>query len=157
MRSRGSQTAHLTRASDSEKGPDPEPSYCVDQQVRKIDRACIGVLIDSGVTGLPRRVTPARAGRTLAGKTADRPTARPVARPCPRRNEVWWAATLPAGRGEPAEKETNPGPNMLQRSVRPDSPRDGLCALCWVPTFLHYGLVLMLQKNPESKSVGDQQ
>lgn len=46
--------------------------HCVDHQVRAINSTCIGVLIHSGVAGLPRNVTPARAARTLAGKTATR-------------------------------------------------------------------------------------
>jgi hypothetical protein len=31
------------------------------------------------------------------------------------------------------------------------------CALCRLPAFARYGFILMLQKNPEDKSVRDEQ
>jgi hypothetical protein len=46
----------------------------------------------------------------------------------------------------------------IERPVRQNStPRDGRGASCWVRVFLYCGYILMLQKNPESESVRDQQ
>jgi len=34
---------------------------------------------------------------------------------------------------------------------------DFICALCCLSAFMHYGFILMSQKNPETESVRDQQ
>jgi hypothetical protein len=43
--------------------------------------------------------------------------------------------------------------HALADGVHRSSPRDGRDALCWVLAFPHCGLILMLQKNPESEPV----